>query len=200
MTTTPTRRPLALPLSMIFLGLLGFVASFALTLDKIALLKDKNTTLACSVSIFTGCGTNLNSPQGEVFGFPNSMLGIVFYSATITVGVAILAGATFARWFWVIYAISTAASLALVLWFISESLFVIGVLCTWCMLTWAITIPLFLVVVLHSMRSRAIPGSPRLQGFANAAFKWIPLITLVSYLIIAGLAQWRLDIIGQLMR
>lgn len=197
---TPTRRPLALPLSLIVLGLLGFVASFALTLDKFTLLKDKDAILACSISIFTGCATNLNSAQGEVFGFPNSMIGIVFFSATITLGVAILAGAIFARWFCVLYAIATTASLALVIWFITQSLFVIGVLCTWCMLTWAITIPLFLVVILHSMRSGTIPVSPRLRGFASAAFKWIPFITVVCYLIIAGLAQWRLDILGQLMR
>ncbi len=70
-----------------------------------------------------------------MFGFPNSLLGIVFWSATVTIGAALLAGAVFARWFWVLYAITTAGSLALVVWFISQSIFVLHVLCPWCMVT-----------------------------------------------------------------
>ena len=107
-----------------------------------------------------------------------------------------LAGAVFARWFWVLYAIATAGSLALVVWFISQSIFVLHVLCPWCMVTWAVTIPAFFIVVLHVMRSGAIPLPSRGRGFASAAFGWIPLMTLVSYLIIAILAQWKLDVLG----
>ena len=204
MSTTPHSsspvRQLGLSLSLIILGIIGFVAAFALTLDKFTLLENPKAELSCNISLLVGCSTNLNSAQGEVFGFPNSLLGIVFWSATITVGVALLAGATFAKWFWVLYALAATGSIALVIWFIGQSMFVLKVLCPWCMVTWAVTIPLFLIVILHVVRSRAIPVPERVQRFAAKAFGWVPLITLVAYLIVVLLAQWQLDVLGALTR
>lgn len=193
--STPARH-LGLSLSLIVLGVIGFAAAFALTLDKFALLENPQAELSCNFSLLVECGTNLNSAQGEVFGFPNSLLGIVFWSATITVGVALLAGAHFARWFWALYALAATGSLALVLWFISQSLFVLKVLCPWCMVTWMVTIPIFFVVVLHALRSGAIPAPDAVKRFAEKAFSWIPFMTLLVYLIVAGLAQWQLDFLG----
>lgn len=196
--SSPSPRPLAVAVSMIILGAIGFVAAFMLTLDKLALLADPGAQLGCNFNLLIGCSTNLNSAQGEVFGFPNPLLGIAFWSATVTIGVVLLAGTALARWFWALYALATAASLALVVWFISESIFVLHVLCPWCMVTWAVTIPLFFVVVLHAIRARAIPLPAPAHRFADAAFGWVPLITLVSYLIVAVLAQWQLDVLGAL--
>lgn len=194
------RRPIGLPLALIGLGVIGFIAAFALTLDKFALLENPDAQLSCNFSVLIGCSTNLNSPQGEVFGFPNSLLGIVFWSATITVGVALLAGAALSRWFWVLYALGAAGSLAFVIWFISQSIFVLHVLCPWCMVTWAVTIPLFWIVVLHAARSGAIPLPESARRSASAVFGWIPFITLACYLVVGALAQWQLDVLGQFIR
>lgn len=205
-TTTPTTlepapsRPLSVSLSLIGLGILGFWGAFALTLDKFALLENPNASLSCNISVLVGCSTNLNSAQGEVFGFPNSLLGIVFWSVTIFVGVAMLAGATFARWFWAIYAIAATASLGLVIWFISQSLFVLHVLCPWCMVTWAVTIPVFWVVLLHALRTGSIPLPAAGRRVAGILFGWIPIITLLCYLVIAVLAQVQLDVISEFTR
>lgn len=195
---SPPARQLGLALSLIVLGILGFVAAFALTLDKFTLLEDPKADLSCNFSILVGCSTNLNSAQGEVFGFPNSLLGIVFWSMTITVGVGLLAGAAFARWFWMLYTLAATCSLAFVLWFISQSLFVLKVLCPWCMVTWLVTIPVFFVVLLHSLRSGAIPAPDAVRRLAGKAFGWIPFLSLVVYLIVALLAQWQLDYLGVL--
>lgn len=179
-------------------GAVGLVASFALTMDKFALLENPNAQLSCNVSVLVGCSTNLNSVQGSVFGFPNPLLGLVFWSAMVTIGVALLAGARFAGWFWALFSLGTAASLALVVWFISQSIFVLRVLCPWCMTTWAVTIPLFLVVTMYTLRSGVLPIPNPLRRAAAAAYSWIPLITLVCYLAVAGLAQWQLNVLGQL--
>lgn len=206
MTTTQTSveaatsRILGVSLSLIVLGIVGFIASFALTLDKFALLENPQADLGCNFSVLVGCSTNLNSPQGEIFGFPNSLLGIVFWSATIVVGVAMLAGATFAKWFWAIYTLAAAASLGLVIWFIGQSLFVIHVLCPWCMVTWAVTIPVFWVLLFHSLRSGVIPLPPAARRVANALFAWVPLIVLLCFLIIAVIAQVQLDVISEFIR
>ncbi len=191
-------RNLGLVVSLLALGVIGFVAAFALTLDKIALLENPEAQLGCNFSLLVGCSTNLNSAQGEVLGFPNSLLGIVFWTATITIGFALLAGAKLSRWFWAVYALASIGALALVIWFIGQSMFVLHVLCPWCMVTWAVTIPLTFVVVLHTLRVGVIPTAAPVRRFAAAAFSWIPLATLVSYLIVAIIAQLQLDVIGAL--
>lgn len=44
-------RPLTLSISLIVLGVIGFIAAFALTLDKIALLENPNADLGCNISV-----------------------------------------------------------------------------------------------------------------------------------------------------
>ena len=193
----PQLRPVGLSLVLVALGLIGFFAAFALTLDKFTLLENPDAQLSCNFSVLLGCSSNLNSPQGEILGFPNSLLGLVFWSAVITVGVAILAGASFVRWFWILFALGVASSFVFVVWFIVQSVFVLRVLCPWCMVTWAVTIPLFLVVTLHTMRSGALGVPTPLRRAAAAGYAWIPLTTVLCYLVVAALAQWQLDVLGQ---
>jgi uncharacterized membrane protein len=193
-------RPVGMAIALLIAGGLGLMASLALTLDKITLLEQPDAQLTCNFSVLIGCSTNLNSAQGAVFGFPNPLLGLMFWPAVLAVGVALLAGARLAGWFWVLFALGTTASLALVVWFIGQSVFVLHVLCPWCMVTWAVTIPLFLVVTLHVLRSGAIPVPASLRRAGAATYAWIPLITLLSYVVVGVLAQWQLDVLAQLVR
>lgn len=189
-------RSIGLSVTLVVLGAIGLAASLALTLDKIALLENPEAQLNCNFSVLVSCGTNLNSAQGEVFGFPNPLLGLVFWSAVLVVGVGTLAGARFDPWFWMLFSLATTAAFALVVWFIVQSIFVLGVLCPWCMVTWVATIPLFLVVVLHTLRGE--PFAPRLRGFASSVYGWVPLLTIACYVIVAVLAQVKLDVLAQL--
>ncbi len=195
--TGSSPRPIVLPVALLVTGALGLLASLALTLDKIALLEDPDARLGCNFSVLIGCSTNLNSDQGSVFGFPNPLLGLLFWSAVLTIGVALLAGARLAGWFWALFALGATGAFALVVWFVVQSIFVLRVLCPWCMVTWAVTIPLFLVVVLHALRNEALPAPVRRA--ASIGFAWIPLLMLLGYLIVAVLAQWQLDVLGQVI-
>lgn len=195
-STGSARRPVGVSIVLLVTGGLGLLASLALTLDKIALLENPGTNLNCNISVLVGCSAGLNSDQGSVFGFPNPILGLMFWSAIIVLGGGLLAGARFAGWFWVLASLATAAALALVIWFIAQSIFVLGVLCPWCMLTWAVTIPLFFVVVLHTLRTDSMPEAAR--RIAAVVTPWILPITVICYLVVAVLAQLRLNVLGQL--
>ena len=144
------------------------------------------------------CKANLDSWQGSLFGFPNPILGLTGWVAVIVVGAALLAGARFDRWFWIVFNLGVAAALALVVFLIYTSVFVLGTLCPWCMVTWVATIPTFLIVTLHNLRSGTIPLPARGRAFAAAAFGWIPIITLGLYLVVAVIAQLQLDVLGRL--
>ncbi len=195
-TATETRRPWTLSIFLIVTGALGWWAAFSLTLDKFAILADPEAALDCNFSVLVQCGANLNSWQGAVFGFPNPLIGLGGFVAPIAVGVALLAGARFANWFWIAFNIGIAGALAFVIWLISQSVYVLGTLCPWCMLVWLVTIPLFWVVTLRNAGAGVF--GRRLAGPGRALMPWIVPITVGCYLIVALLAQLRLDVLGNL--
>ncbi|MEO8263024.1 MAG: vitamin K epoxide reductase family protein [Pseudolysinimonas sp.] len=195
-TDPDTRRPWMLAAFFIVTGALGWWAAFALTLDKFAVLADPNADLDCNISPLVQCGLNLGSWQGAVFGFPNPLLGLGGFVAPIAVGVALLAGARFARWFWIAFNVGVAGALAFVIWLIGESIFVLGTLCPWCMLVWSVTIPLFFVLTLRNAREGVF--GERLRGLGRALLPWVVPITVFCYLTIALLAQVRLDLLRAL--
>lgn len=190
------KKPLSLAISLIVFGAIGAYAAFALIMDKIALLENPNTSLNCDFSVLVACSTNLNSAQGQVFGFPNPVLGLAFWPAVAAIGVALLAGARMAGWFWALFSLAATGAFALVVWFVSESIFSLRVLCPWCMVTWAVTIPLFFIAWFYTLGYSKLSVPARLRSASAKMFSWIPLITIVCYLIIAVLAQWQLDVLG----
>ena len=85
-----------------------------------------------------------------------------------------------------------------VIWLVVQSIFVLGTLCPWCMVTWVVTIPTFYVVTLHVLRIGAVPAPARVRRAAGTLMGWVPLFAIVSYAIVAVLAQVRLDVLGNL--
>ena len=185
---------------VIVTGVLGLVAAIALLLETIALISDPSATLVCDINPFISCGRSISSAQGSLLGIPNPILGIIFWSATLAIGVALAAGSRPARWFWLGFLAAVTGAFALVVWFIVQSVFVIGVLCPWCMLTWAATIPLFLMVLLDSVATGVLPLPVAARRVATALRGWLPTLTLVSYLLVTVVAQLRLDLLTLLVR
>lgn len=199
MTETPLeRRPYAYAIALIVAGVVGWIAAFSLTVEKFALLADPTASLACDFSILVQCRANLESWQGSLFGFPNPILGLTGWVAPIVVGVALLAGARFDRWFRILFAIGVTAAMAFVIFLITTSIFVLGTLCPWCMVTWVAVIPTFWLVVLGSLRDGTITGNARVRSVVGSLNSWIPAITVISYLLIAVIAQLRLDVLGSI--
>ena len=196
----PYKRPTPLALLLVVGGLLGFLAAFELTLDKFQALEHPASVhhLNCDVSVIVQCSLNLGSAQGSAFGFPNPVIGLAGYFTVLVVGMAILAGAQFARWFWLVFNFGLTFAIAFVIWLMSQSIFILGTLCPWCMVVWVVTIPTFLSVTLYNFSTGAIPSNARFQKFATATRTWIPLITLVCYLTVAVIAQLRLDVLHHL--
>ncbi|HWH25894.1 MAG TPA: vitamin K epoxide reductase family protein [Pseudolysinimonas sp.] len=199
MTSAPeptSSRPWVFAIFLIAVGAIGWWAAFALTLDKFAVLTNPAADLDCNFSLVVQCGVNLSSPQGSVFGFPNPILGLGGFVAPIAVGVALLAGARFARWFWIAFAVGVTGAFAFVLWLISQSIFVLGTLCPWCMLVWSIVIPLFWVTWLR-LAATGVLGE-RAVPFGRAVLMWVIPITIASYGVVAVLAQVRLNVLSYL--
>lgn len=191
--TSAERRPNLLAVFLIVAGAIGFWAAFMLTIDKFHLLANAHAQLSCNFSLLVGCTKNLNSWQGSLFGFPNPVIGLAGWTAAIAVGVGILAGARYARWYWVLFNIGVVGALALVIFLIAQSVTVLNVLCPWCMVTWLVTIPTFWAVTLYNLKEGNIPLPPRARQVSATLYGWVPLISVVCYAIVAILAQIELD-------
>lgn len=191
-------RPVGLAIWLIIAGTVGWIAAFVLVLERLHQLAEPDAAASCDFSLVVQCSANLEAWQGSVFGFPNPLLGVAAWAAPIAVGVAVLAGARFARWFWLLFWAGMTFAFGFVLWLISQSIFDLTTLCPWCMVTWAVTIPSFYAVTLHLLRSGVVPLPAAGRRFAQTLMGWLPLLTVLSYLVIAVIAQVRLDWISYL--
>ncbi|GAB3198876.1 vitamin K epoxide reductase family protein [Nocardioides hungaricus] len=188
--------PLALAIFLIVAGAIGWWAAFSLTVEKFEVLENPGADLACDFSVLVQCGKNLGSWQGAVFGFPNPVLGVTGFVAPIVVGAGLLAGARYARWYWIAFHAGVTAGLAFVIWLIAQSIFSLGTLCPYCMVVWTVTIPTFWAVTAHALAEGAYGrGGVR---FGTALRGWVVPITLICYGLVVLLAQVELNALFRL--
>jgi uncharacterized membrane protein len=195
-------RPVVYAVWLIIASVVGWFAAFQLTMDKFIQLANPDADLSCNVSVMIQCGKNLGSWQGEVFGFPNPIIGIAGWMAPLFVGVALLAGSRFPRWFWLTFGAGVTFAFGLVCWLIWQSLYApnLGVLCPWCMLTWSVTIPTFFATMLHLTRNGTFTRNEATQARAQRLMAWVPLATVLAYAVVILLAQLRgLDLLGEVI-
>lgn len=190
MPDTRSERPTALAVWLIVAGAIGWWAAFSLTMERFALLADPEAIATCDFSLLVQCTANLESAQGSIFGFPNPIIGLAGWVAPIVVGFALLAGARFARWFWWCFWAGTAFAFGFVLWLIGQSVFALSTLCPWCMVTWAVTIPTFYAVTVHALRISGV-------GWARRVAPWVPLMAILTYAVVAVIAQVQLNWLAQ---
>lgn len=192
------RRPWLLVVVLLLTGIAGLWAAFALTLDKFAILVDPNAVLDCNFSLIVQCGANLQSAQGAVFfGVPNPVWGLMGWVAPVAVAIALLAGARFRAWFWIVFNLGIAGALAFCVWLMAQSIFVIGTLCPWCMLTWAAAILAFWTLTFYNMKAGHFGAWGRRAG--AELYTWAPLFAVATYVVIAIIAQLRLDVLSYLV-
>ncbi|WP_275946712.1 vitamin K epoxide reductase family protein [Streptomyces sp. T21Q-yed] len=166
----------AFALLLVLTGAAGLLASWVITLDKFKLLEDPDFTPGCSLNPVVSCGSVLESDQAEAFGFPNPMLGLVAYGIVICVGMSLLAGAAFPRWYWLTFEAGCLFGIGFVSWLQFESLYRINALCLWCCLAWLATILLFWYVTSLLVRNAFLPAPGFVKAFF-AEFTWVlPLL------------------------
>lgn len=168
------------PFIMVITGAIGFFASFMLTIDLLNILKNPSFQPVCNINPIFSCSSVMESSASSTFGFANPLIGIAGYAAIITIGMAILAGATFKRWFWIGLQIGTTLAMPFLIWLFYYSLYDSKALCLFCMTVWAITLPLFWYTTLYNLREKHISISPKVN---NILQKHHGDILLVMYLI-----------------
>jgi uncharacterized membrane protein len=168
-------------------GIIGLLASFVLTVEKFEIIKDPSFQPSCNINPILSCGSVMITKQAEAFGFPNSLLGIIGFTAVAVTGFALLAGAVFKRWYWIALQIGVLFAVGFVHWLIFQTIYRINALCPYCMVVWTVTIPIFWYVLLHNLGRRHITTPRRLRSTVGFLQKHHGDILLVWFLVIIGL-------------
>lgn len=148
--------PKVLPWILIIAGIIGLISAFSISYDEIKILQNPSYHPICDINPVISCGTVMQSKEGSVFGFPNPYIGLAAFGALITIGVAILAGAKFKRWFWLGLEAGSVFGLIFVHWLFYESVYHINSLCPYCMAVWVATITTFLYVSFYNIDQKYI--------------------------------------------
>ena len=113
-------------------GVIGMIAAFLQTTEKITLLKNKDAILTCDLNSVFSCTSVLNAWQSAVFGFPNSLMCMALFTIFASMALAGLSGGVLPRKLRLsIHALSL-FTLGFALWFLTQSIYVINALCILC--------------------------------------------------------------------
>jgi uncharacterized membrane protein len=132
----PSRAPLLTDGGLWALVLLAALIGLALTtiqiIEKVAILQDPFTRLACDVNSMLSCSNVLTAWQSSVLGPPNSFIGAAMFAFLGSAAVSGLLASKLSRAY-----LTTVWGLALFFlafasWFMYETAFDIGALCLWC--------------------------------------------------------------------
>ncbi|GAA1944999.1 vitamin K epoxide reductase family protein [Kitasatospora viridis] len=170
---------------LVVAGAIGLAASAVLTVDKIRLLENPGYVPSCNINPIISCGSVMRTWQASVFGFPNSLLGLVGFAVVVASGAGLLAGAAARRWYWLGMQLGTLFGVVLVHWLMGQTLYTIGAVCPYCMVVWAVTILLFWYTTLANLRSGAIPVPARLRVVVREVARYHWVVPVLWYTVIA---------------
>jgi uncharacterized membrane protein len=148
-------------------GVIGFFASFILSIDKFKLLVNPQFHPLCSINPIISCVSVASTPQAAAFGFPNMFMGIAGFAMVVAVGVGMLAGARYKRWYWLLFNLGPLFGISFIHWLFFESVYRINALCIYCMMVWSVTVPIFWYTTLYNLREDNLPTPKKLKGFVE---------------------------------
>ena len=165
-------------------GAIGMLSAAILIIEKINLLEDPQQALGCDINPIVGCGNVISTDQASVFGFPNPLMGVAGFAIVLTIGVLLLARVVLPAFVWAGLQIGVVFGIGFVTWLQFQSIYELNALCPYCMVVWAVTIPIFVWVTARNLRAFA-PGNP----VSRFAADWTLLITVLWFVAVCA-AIW----------
>lgn len=170
----------------------GLWASVTLISDKIALAADPTYIPSCELGGALSCSAVINTWQASVFGFPNPLLGVAAYPLAAVAAALWATRTALPAWMWHTGAALASAGVIFTGWLITQSLFVIGKLCPWCLISWAATFTIATVYLTNYATSVTHPNTTTgALARAGRSLRW--LLLLVTSAAIAA-AAWILTV------
>ena len=121
-------------LVLLVTGVVGWVASAILVLERLELYEDAGHITSCDINPWVSCGRVMGTWQSELFGFPNPLIGIVAFAVVLATAMMVLSGAKPGRWYWVGLQAGVTLGMVFVAWLWFQALYEIYILCLYCMI------------------------------------------------------------------
>lgn len=186
------------PYLLLVLSLVGLIASSILMNDTIKLAENPQVDLPCNINPFLSCTSVASVWQSRVFGFPNPILGIISFSLLFGVALGLIYHvipeenmlnrifpSKKKRIFWTLVNLGSLASMIFVIWFAEQSIYVIGSLCIYCMIVWAVTWPIFLYTTIWNIQENHFSLRKRTDDFLlNHHTKILVVVYLLTLFLI----------------
>ncbi len=175
-------------------GLLSWLAAFTLAREGY-LLVSAGVTPSCDINPFFSCGNVMGSWQAAVFfDAPNQLYGVAGYVIPTVVGLALIQGAKFQRWFWVLFAIGMFAAWVFLMWMFYQAVFVIGFLCLYCMVVWVIHTIVLWPFLAWAAGKGLLGRAPWLTRLGNRTlgFMWLPIVVTFAVITLSVRVQFPL--------
>lgn len=186
---------------VLFVGaIVALIAAFVLSLEEIHLLKNPDAVLTCSFNVVLNCATVMQTWQASVFfGIPNMFIGLMAFPVLITVAVAALwGGAKYKPWF--LLALNSGVLLGTIFayWLFFNSLYVIQVLCPWCLIV-TFTCTLMLSAVTHITLRKNLLGfaqgtNEKIQKFLKGGYHQLITAVWVIAMVVLVFLQFGADL------
>ncbi len=113
-------------------GVIGFIASFLQMVEKIELLKNPSAQLACNLNAIFSCSNILNTWQSSVFGFPNSLMCIIFFVIMITAGLIGWMDGSTSKTLRMVFMGVAVFFVGFGFWYLWQSIVIVGAICVYC--------------------------------------------------------------------
>lgn len=138
--------------SMLVGAILSLLAAFVLSVEVITLARNPEAPLSCSVNVVVNCATVAKHATNELFGFPNSFIGMIAEPVVIIVAIAGLVGIRFPRRFMFVAQIFYTLGFIFAMYLFYVSMFIIQALCPWCLLVTLSTTFVFFSMTRYNIR------------------------------------------------
>jgi uncharacterized membrane protein len=177
---------------MLIFSICALIAAFELSIDEIQKLQNPNAVLSCSINIVLNCSTVMQTWQSHVFGFPNMFLGLMAFPVLMTIAVLGLSGVKFPRWFLISSNIVLILGLIFSYWLFFNSVYVIQVLCPWCLLVTTSTTVMSAAYLHFNLKENTFKLkdelNKRIQYFLSSGYHqmivlaWIALMVVLVFM------------------
>jgi uncharacterized membrane protein len=180
--------------SMLIGAICSLIAAFVLSNEAVELARNPNAVLSCSINVILNCAKVGLHPSAHIFGFPNSFLGMIAEPVVITVAIAGLAGVKFPRAFMFVAQIFYTAGLVFAYWLFSQSFFVIGALCPWCLLVTATTTFVWFAITRYNVRENNLYLAKQASEWAHKIierdYDKVVLFSIIVLMVVAIIAKY----------
>lgn len=167
--------------TIIGLSLIALLAALQLLLEKIELWKNPDYIPSCSWNPLFSCQGPMESWQSAALFIPNPVLGAMGFTGLIIVAITALF-TTLPKLYWKFYLAGITFAYGYIFWLITQSLYDIQALCIYCMVVWAMVIPIFWLSLTTYLKTFVKETTLTKRLYQS---RWA--IIIVNYFIVAGM-------------